>query len=219
MEESGAKHYQLSVNKKSILSMARLVPLLLDIIKKENIDIVHARSRVPAWIAYFACRKSRAIFITTCHGYYTKHPFSYVMGWGKRVIVLSNIIARHMIEDFSVPHERIRLIPRSVDLDKFKYLSPDKKRGREFNVGIIGRITPLKGHLYFVKAMAKVARAIPYLKIWIVGDASASRQAYKEEIQVLVKRIGLTNCTEFLGTQKISRNSSHLDLLVLPLQP
>ncbi|MDD3087143.1 MAG: lipopolysaccharide heptosyltransferase II [Candidatus Omnitrophica bacterium] len=216
LEEAGAKHYQLPVHKKSILSMARAVPLLVDIIKKEDIDIVHARSRVPAWIAYFACRRSRAIFITTCHGYYTKHLFSYVMGWGKRVIVLSNIIARHMIEDFSVPHERIRLIPRSVDLDKFQYLSPDKKRGKEFNIGIIGRITPIKGHLYFIKAMAKVARAIPYLKVWIVGDASASRQAYKEEIHVLVRRLGLTHCTEFLGTQKnIPEILSHLDLLIL----
>jgi lipopolysaccharide heptosyltransferase II len=216
LEESGAKHYQLPVHKKSVLTIFKMVPLLADIIKKEEIDIVHARSRVPAWIAYFACRKTRAVFITTCHGYYKQHPFSYVMGWGKRVIVLSNIIARHMIECFAVPHERIRLIPRSVDQERFKYSSPDKKRGKEFNVGIIGRITPIKGHLFFIKAMAKVARAVPYLKIWIVGDASQSRQAYKEQVHVLVRRLGLDHCTEFLGTQKnIPEILSHLDLLVL----
>lgn len=121
-----------------------------------------------------------------------------------------------MIEDFGVPRERIRLIPRSVDLEKFKYLSPDKKRGKEFHVGIIGRITPLKGHLFFIKAMAKAARVIPYLKIWIVGDAPNSRQAYKEQIQVLVRRLGLTHCTEFLGTQRnIPEILSNLDLVVL----
>ena len=54
------------------------------------------------------------------------------MGWAKRVIVLSNVIARHMIEDFAVPHDRIRLVPRSVDLERFKYLDPKLKRKDEF---------------------------------------------------------------------------------------
>jgi len=216
VESAGAIHYKLPVHKKSIISMVRLISRLAQIIKKEEIDIVHARSRAPAWIAYFACRRTKALFITTCHGYYKKHPFSTIMGWAKRVIALSNVIARHMIDDFGVPSERIRLVPRSVDLERFKYISPDKKRGSEFNVGIIGRMTPLKGHSHFIKAMAKVARNIPRLKIWIVGDASSSRQSYKEEIQVLVKRLGLWHCTEFLGTQRdIPQILSQLDLLVL----
>lgn len=216
LESVGARHYQLPVHKKSIFTIIKMIPRLVEIIEKEQIHIVHARSRVPAWIAYFACRKSHRVFITTCHGYYKKHLFSYVMGWAKCVIVLSNIIGRHMIEDFRVPIERIRLIPRSVDLDKFKYISPDKKRGKEFNVGIIGRLTPIKGHLYFIKAMAKVARVIPHLKIWIVGDAPESHQAYKDQIQVLVKRLGLWHATEFLGIRRdIPAILLHLDLLVL----
>jgi lipopolysaccharide heptosyltransferase II len=216
IQECGAVHYQLPVHKKSFFVMWRMVPLLADIIKKEKIDIVHARSRVPAWIAYFACRRTGVVFITTCHGYYKKHPFSYVMGWSKRVIVLSNIIARHMIEDFEVPVERIRLVPRSVDTNKFRYINPDEKRREEFNIGIIGRITPLKGHLNFIKAMARVSRSIPRLKIWIVGDAPANKQAYKEQVQVLVRRLGLWHCTEFLGVQRnIPEIVSHLDLVVL----
>jgi len=216
LESSGAIHYQLPVHKKSVFVMVKMVGRLAEILEKEEIDIVHARSRVPAWIAYFATRRTSAIFITTCHGYYNKHPFSYIMGWAKRVIVLSNVIARHMMEDFRVPYERIKLVPRSVDLERFKYASPDTRRSEEFNVGIIGRITPLKGHLHFIKAMAKVIRVIPRLKIWIVGDTPPSREAYKEQLQVLVRRLGLWHCTEFLGTQRdIPAILSHLNLLVL----
>jgi lipopolysaccharide heptosyltransferase II len=216
LESLGARHYALPVHKKSVFTMIKMISLLADIIKKEEIDIVHARSRVPAWIAYFACRKTKKIFVTTCHGYYKKHLFSHVMGWGKRVIVLSNSIGRHMVDDFGVPYERIRLIPRSVDIDKFKFISPDIKRGLEFNVGIIGRLTPIKGHLYFIKAMAKVARVVPHLKIWIVGDSPPSKDSYKEQVKVLVRRLGLWHCTEFLGTQRdIPSILNHLDLLVL----
>ena len=216
LESYGAIHYQLPVHRKSIFTIIRMIPRLVEIIKKEEIDIVHARSRVPAWVVYFAARKTNKIFITTCHGYYKKHFFSRVMGWAKRVIVLSNVIGRHMVDDFSVPYEHIRFVPRSVDLDKFKYISPDKKRRHEFNVGIVGRITPIKGHLHFIKAMAKVARVVPHLKIWIVGDAPASKEAYKEQVQVLIKRLGLWPATQFLGTSRdIPEILAHLDLLVL----
>ena len=104
LESCGAIHYRLPVHKKSLLSIIRMVSRLSEIIRQERIDIVHARSRVPAWIAFFAARKTNTVFITTCHGYYKKHPLSEVMGWAKRVIVLSNVIARHMIDDFGVPY-------------------------------------------------------------------------------------------------------------------
>lgn len=214
LESGGAIHYQLPAGNKNLISIIRCIPRLAEIIRNERIDIVHARSRVPAIISFFACRMTGVAFITTCHGYYRKHPFSMFMGWGKRVIVLSNVIARHMIDDFSVPVDRIRIIPRSVDLERFTFTR--RPRGAALNVGIIGRLTPLKGHIHFIKAMARVARAYPNLKIWIVGDAPASKAAYKDHVRLLVRRLGLWHCTEFLGTQRdIPSVLSQLDLLVL----
>ena len=216
LESRGASHYRLPVHKKSLFNIVRMIRPIEDIIRKERIDIVHARSRAPAWPAFFACRRTGAVFVTTCHGYYGKHFFSKVMGWGKRVIVPGNVIGRHMMDDFGVPHDRIRLVPRGVGLSRFKYTPPDEKRKDPFNVGIIGRITPLKGHLFFIKGMAKLARIVPDLKVWVVGDAPESKAAYKEQLLLLTRRLGLWNCTSFLGTQKdIPSVLSGLDLLVL----
>ena len=110
LESLGARHYCLPVHKKSLWTMIQTVKALRDVILREKIDIVHARSRVPAWIAYFACRKTKAVFITTCHGHYKNRFFSQVMGWSKLVIVPSEVIGRHMIDHFDVLPRAIRRI-------------------------------------------------------------------------------------------------------------
>ena len=65
LEEQGIMHYELPVHKKNFFVMMRSIRTLEKIIKEERIDVVHARSRVPAWIAYFACRRAKTAFITT----------------------------------------------------------------------------------------------------------------------------------------------------------
>jgi lipopolysaccharide heptosyltransferase II len=217
LERQGSKHYALPVHKKSLFIILWMIPKLIEIIRKEEIDIIHARSRVPAWIAFFAARLTHKVFITTCHGYYRTHLFSRPMGWGKLVVCPSQVIANHMNKDFGLPLERIRLIPRGVDLERFKFIPPDNKKIDVFNIGIIGRLSPGKGHTYFLRAIARVVRQVnfPAIKVWIVGDASSHHQAYKHELKVLVNRLGLGYCTEFLGTQRdITEVLPALNLLV-----
>jgi hypothetical protein len=121
---AGAGHITLPVHKKSLIHMAWCAFRVAKIISAEHVDIVHARSRVPAWISFLATRWSRAFFITTCHGYYSNHFFSSVMGWADRVIVISNIIGAHMVNDFKVAKEKIRLVYRGVDLQRFVFRGP-----------------------------------------------------------------------------------------------
>lgn len=216
LEEMGAKHYRLPVHKKSIFTILLMIARVAEIIKVEHIDLVHARSRVPAWIAYFACRRTDTKLITTCHGYYSRHWGSYVMGWGKRVIVASRVIGRHMMDEFGVPVDKIRLIPRGVDLGKFRFRESRKRPATEAVVGIIGRITSLKGHIYFIRAMAKVARSIPKLRVLIVGESPKGKEKYREEVMVLVRRLGLGSYCEFLGERSdIPEILSQLDQLVV----
>ncbi|MDE2027363.1 MAG: GT4 family glycosyltransferase PelF, partial [Candidatus Omnitrophica bacterium] len=216
LQSEGTKHYTLPVHAKNPIIAWRCMSKLVAIIKKEKIDIVHARSRVPAWIAFFACRRTEAHFITTCHGYYSSHFFSRVMGWGKLVIAISEVVGRHMVQDFKTPAENIRVIPRSVDLEKFNAARPLPSHKKTYNVVMIGRITPLKGHPYFLKAMSRVIRRMPSVKVQIIGDAPAKKQAYKDELLLLTKRLGISAQVEFMGNRRdIPQLLSKADCLVL----
>ncbi|MCA9398391.1 MAG: GT4 family glycosyltransferase PelF [Candidatus Omnitrophica bacterium] len=216
LEKSGTVHYTLPVHKKSLPVIWRMVKAVREIILKEEIEIVHARSRVPAWIAFFACRKTPASFITTCHGYYKNKFFSQVMGWSKQVIVPSAAIGRHMVDDYGVPPSSIRCVPRSVNLDKFNVKRKLPKGSARANVAIIGRVTPLKGHTYFLNAMAKVVRNVNYAKIWIIGDVPPKKEEYRRELQLLVKRLGLSANVEFLGNRSdVPELLAECDVVVL----
>jgi len=216
LESHGAKHYTLPVHRKSLWTMFRMIKCVKKIIQDEKVDIVHARSRIPAWIAYFASRKTKASFITTCHGYYNNRFFSQIMGWARIVITPSKVIARHMIDDYYVSPEAIRCIPRSVDLSKYEVQRKKRTANARPVVAIVGRLTKLKGHEFFIQAMAKVVQKISNMKIWIIGDAPQGKAFYKEELEMLVKRLGLKEHVEFLGNRRdIPKLLSQTDVLVL----
>jgi len=214
--DSGVVHYTLPVHKKSIFAILKCARSLAAIIRKEGIEIVHARSRVPAWIALLACRRERIPFLTTCHGVYNTHLTSRVMGWGKLVITISHAVSLHMKERFKVPHQRLRLIHRGVNLDEFtmKPISAAPRK-ESFTVGIVGRITPIKGHPVLLKAMARVTRLFPQARLVIVGQSPRPR--YMEELAMLARRLGIQEQVEFLGTRyDVAELLKKVDLLVAP---
>src|SRR3989338_6377764 len=215
--KAGIPHLQLPVHKKSITSLS-LVREIATFLERERIDVVHARSRVPAWLAYLAVRRTDCDFITTCHGYYSKHFFSRVMGWGKRVIAISHSIGRRMIDDFGVPPERIRLIHRGVDLARYPFSADkyDKPRSGPFRIMNIGRITPIKGHEEFIRAVHLLSKRLPNLEVSIIGSADESKESYFRSLKLMVERLGLNSQVKFLGTQRdISGLLQSADLLVL----
>jgi lipopolysaccharide heptosyltransferase II len=218
LADAGARHIKLPVHEKSIFTVIKMVKRLRYILKEEHVDIVHARSRVPAVIAFFASRGTESIFVTTAHGYYATHLLSRVMGWGKYVIVASSVIGRHMIEDFRVPRERVRFIPRGVDLEKFKFSPVDPASGKtEYRIGVVGRITPIKGHAFFIQAIARVIRMFPRIKVLIVGDSPEDKPEYRESLKALIRKLDIEKYIEFLGSRHdMPRVMSELDILVLP---
>ncbi|MFA5256371.1 MAG: lipopolysaccharide heptosyltransferase II, partial [Candidatus Omnitrophota bacterium] len=96
---------------------------------------------------------------------------------------------------------------------RFKFRSPETYHSKEFTVGMISRITPLKGHSFFIKAVSLLRRNIPNLKVVIVG--SAAKDKYMGDLEMLTRRLGLTKIVEFMSAREDVPSIMHqLDCLV-----
>ncbi|UCD15405.1 MAG: glycosyltransferase, partial [Candidatus Omnitrophota bacterium] len=124
--------------------------------------------------------------------------WSEVMGWGKFVICPSRVVARHMKENFGVPEEKIVIISRWVDLNKFKF-SDYSQRQRSNTIVSVGRISPSKGYQYLIEGFKKVVRVNPFLKLQIIGSADKSKLKYYNYLKSLVNRFSLNHNVQFLG--------------------
>ncbi len=222
LDQNGICHLQWPVHKKNPWTIFRMSLKLARHIEKNSPDIIHARSRVPAWITYFAALKTRIIWITTCHGYYQTHFGSRVMGWADAVIVPSRTIEKHMREDFNVSENKIVLIPRGVDLQKYPFepRKPLREPPRKPIIAMIGRLTPIKGHKDFLKALSLLKKEGGDFSAWIIGDNRAPDHypdRYYEELIEMRDSLGLKNDAAFLGHQEnIADLLKKIDLLVFP---
>ena len=199
LEDNGITHIKLPVHSKSPLSFS-VIPKVASIIKSKKIDLVHASSRMPAWVGFSACKFTKTPFITSCHGFYSNHFLSRVMGWGDLVMVISKTIGKRMVEDFDVPEEKIRLVYRGVNLSKYRYDADKYDIEKDFfKVINIGRLTPIKGQYEFIKAMKKVSDKIENVESWIVGGPEKGKKNYLKKLQELVKSLGMENRVKLLG--------------------
>lgn len=205
LNREGAIHYRMAVYKKSPSSFFLIFPMR-KMINKDGIDIIHARSRVPGWISFFASRITNAHFITTAHGMYKSRFMSEVMGWGKFVICPSKVVARHMKDVFGVPEDKIVIINRWVDSDTFKFIGYSRRKESNTVVSI-GRISPSKGYEYLIEGFKKVVRSNPYLKLKIIGSADPSKQNYLNHLKTLVSRYSLGYNVEFMGFRSDVENA------------
>jgi glycosyltransferase involved in cell wall biosynthesis len=118
--KAGGEVIAMNVDTKNPLNIWQNARLLARLVTDLGVDIVHARSRAPAWSAYWAARRTGAHFITTYHGAYLedfpfKRHYNAVMAKGRPVIAVSNFIRDRIVRRHQVPPERIVTIPRGVD--------------------------------------------------------------------------------------------------------
>lgn len=213
LDRAGVKHIQLPVHSKNPLVMRANIKRLAEIIREHGVDIVHARSRAPAWSAYYAAQQAGAHFVTTFHGTYNggwlglKNAYNAIMTRGERVIAISHFIAEHMQANYRMDADRIRVVHRGIDLDKFDPARVSQERIIQLAqrwrlpdgypvVMLPGRLTRWKGQAVLIEALAILGRRD--LRCLLVGS-DQGRTSYTEELQALVNRRGLTDVVHIVG--------------------
>lgn len=199
LEAEGSRHITLPVHRKRLSSLKQ-VNILRQLFEAEKPEILHLRSRLPAWLAYLGWRKmdpaTRPRLVTTVHGFYSVNAYSAIMTRGERVICVSESVKDYVLKNYpKVPTEKLTVIHRGVDPKEYPYgykpaeewLAKWKQDYPQLEgkyvVTLPGRITRWKGQLDFIKVIeALKSREIPVHGL-IVGDPHPKKMEFFEEVK------------------------------------
>jgi glycosyltransferase involved in cell wall biosynthesis len=230
LTKAGGEHFTLPVGKKSPTTL-RWTWTLRELLKSQSADIVHARSRIPAWLCRTALATlpaaQRPRFVTTCHGLYSVSRYSSVMVSGERVIAISRTVQRYIERNYPhVDRGRLRLVYRGVAPDEFPrgYRPASEwletwQRDYPQTVGrplimLPGRMTRYKGHHTFIELMDRLQQLAPDAVGLIVGGDDPRRQEYAASVRRAVADRNLQNVV-FTGHRSDIRDIMAISNLVL----
>ena len=200
---AGAAHLTLPLASKNPLVMRRNMVALIRLIRQLGVNLVHARSRAPAWSACAAAHATGCRFVTTFHNAYgartaLKRRYNSVMARGDRVIAISDFVAEHVADVYGVGRDRLRTVPRGVDLEIFNPNRVGAQRiinlARQWRlpdgvpvVLLPGRLTRWKGGLDFIAAVALLGRR----DICCALAGAEQRRGFRRELEAAIREKGL----------------------------
>ena len=197
------------------------IPSLVSFIRKNKIDIIHGQTRVTSIMAAVASYVTHVPYVMTCHGFFKPRFFRLMFPcWGKSVIAISKPVKEHLECGFNIDPKRIALIPNGIDGSNFSSVaSTDRRRLRvEKNIigdpviGIIARLSAVKGIDVLIFAMPHIVEQFPKVCLWIVGQGD--QEAYLKEC---VLKCDLADHIKFLPA--VDQSSALLplfDVFVMP---
>ena len=177
LEAEGSTHLKLAIHKKSLSSLWQIRPLR-QLIMQHQPDIVHVRSRVPAWLTHFALKgipaEKRPHLISTVHGFYSINRYSQIMTQAEKVIAVSDSVVKYIRDHYqNCPPEDIVRIYRGIDPAAFpngyqpsaqwiqQTYQDFPELEHKFLICLPGRITRLKGHETLIDLIAKLKTQYP----------------------------------------------------------
>lgn len=208
LEAEGAVHVALDIGRKSLATL-RHVASLRTLLLRERVDIVHARSRLPAWLGWLALRRlphvTRPRFVTTVHGLNSPSRYSAIMARGERVICVSRTVHDYLLRHYPATDPGVlRLIPRGIDPAAFPRAPLPDPAARARAVSrhpqlagdgplllLPGRGTRLKGHADALALLAALRADGSDARLWMPGAQDPARAGYLGELEALMRTLGV----------------------------
>ncbi|MCH8499663.1 MAG: glycosyltransferase family 4 protein [Marinobacter sp.] len=213
LEQQGSQHIARPIHRKSPASFAQVYPMRR-LLRELAPDIIHVRSRMPAWITWLAWRglpeANRPGLVSTFHGMYSVNPYSAIMTRAQRIIAVSNCVKQYVTTHYPVAASDVTVIQRGVDLDYFRSQQPDERwrqalldahpelRGKRL-IMMPGRLSRWKGQLDFLEIMASLIKQQPDLHGLVVGGAEAGKAHFLTELEARRQALGLVPHVTLLG--------------------
>lgn len=232
LRETGAEHFTLDIGRKSLLTLRHL-PALRKLFVDQQVDVVHARSRLPAWMGWKAVQDiaahTRPRFVTTVHGLNSPGWYSAVMTRGERVVCVSDTVREYVLQHYpQTDATRLRVIPRGIDTAHFPR-APHPDRAARNRVAaqhpalagegplllLPGRGTRLKGHVDALRLLAALRAAGSDARLWLPGAREAGREEYIAEMESEALRLGIAASVAFTApTASIAEAYAASDLVL-----
>lgn len=204
LERAGARHVVLPLARRNPWTIRANVGRLARLIEAEDVALVHARSRAPAWSARAAARRTGRPFVTTFHGVYNfrtpiKRAYNAIMARGDRVIAISAFVAEHIRALYRIDEARLRVIPRGIDTAAFDPagVSPERLIALAHRwtlpdgapvVMMPARLARWKGHAVLIEAMGRLERSDALL---VLVGLEGRHGGYRRELERRVAEAGL----------------------------
>ena len=211
IEKDGGNQIIFDVCSKNIFTSFSRIRGLKKILKNLKPDIIHVRSRVPAWLVHFANKSLKIKVVSTVHGFNSVGFYSSIMQKADAVICVSNSIKEYIQKHYNTSENKITVIPRGIDLELFNPKNIDnsfiENFKKEFNlenkfiISSVGRVTQLKDYETFIKAILIVKNEIPNVAALIVGGVRSDKEDYLNSLKKLIKELNLEENIIFTGSQ------------------
>lgn len=229
--EQGSEHVQMPIHRKSVGSLRQVAPLRR-LFAQLNADIVHVRSRIPAWLTWLALRGMAfpPHFVTTVHGLNRPGRYSAIMTRGEQVICVSNAVRDFVLQHYRhVDPARLVVIPRGIDPAAFPFghqpddgwLTHFRAEYPQLDGGALltlpGRGTRLKGHANAINLIADLRERGVDARLLLLGAREAGREAYLRELESLAQRRGIADYMVITPQRDDIRDIYAISALILQL--
>lgn len=228
----GAEHIELPIGRKSpstLLHAFKLRRWMTEL----GVDVLHLRSRLPAWVGLLAWRglpeHARPALVSTVHGLNSPSRYSQVMTRGERVICVSDTVRDYVLQHYpDTDPAKLRVVPRGIDPAAFPHAPWPDREARAWAAGehpqlrgdgplllLPGRGTRLKGHADGLQLLADLRAGGRDARLWLPGAREPGREDYIEEMHGLAQQLGIADAVAFTApTDAIARAYAASDLVL-----